>query len=406
MNGDGVGGMSKYVEVMRVPGARATASASLLARLPNGMASVGIVLFVHQETGTFATAGVVAGGFIVGLGITGPLLSRLVDRRGPRPVVVVGGLLGASALVLLYLLGRSGAGPGVLVAVAALAGAASPPIGSVVRRRWQELVAPPVLPTAYAVEAMMLDVIFIVGPALAGLLASTLGPGAALLVAAGAGAIGTLWFGSLCGSADAQSKRSTRDVAGALRFPIVGLLMAIGAPLGAASGMVEIALPAFGASTGSASLGGALVGCVALGSLLGGLMFGMRPDGLGDAGRALRILSVAMVPLYVPMALVDAPAAMVPAAVLAGVCWAPSMASRSRILQEGVELSYLTEAFTWEGLSMTIGVSAGSAFGGPLVSSLGWRSGAVAACLFALVGALVAFLGRPTMERAGARQID
>ena len=56
--------------------------AALLARMPIGMGAVGLILFIHGETGSFGSAGVVTGAFTIGIGITGPLLARQIDRRG------------------------------------------------------------------------------------------------------------------------------------------------------------------------------------------------------------------------------------------------------------------------------------------------------------------------------------
>ena len=47
-----------------------------------------LLVHVRHLTGSFATAGIVAGAFAVSLGVGGPLLGRLVDRRGQTAVLV------------------------------------------------------------------------------------------------------------------------------------------------------------------------------------------------------------------------------------------------------------------------------------------------------------------------------
>lgn len=64
------------------------AAASVVSRLPVGMVAVALVIFVHDRTGSFGIAGAVAAAYTIGLGGTAPLLGRLVDRRGPWPVLV------------------------------------------------------------------------------------------------------------------------------------------------------------------------------------------------------------------------------------------------------------------------------------------------------------------------------
>ena len=63
----------------------------MLARLPFGMGGVALVIFVHARTGSFGIAGLVTGFYTLAFALAGPLLGRLVDRRGPLPVLRPGG---------------------------------------------------------------------------------------------------------------------------------------------------------------------------------------------------------------------------------------------------------------------------------------------------------------------------
>jgi hypothetical protein len=384
-----------YREVMRTPGAWPIALASLLARMPNAMSGVALVLFLHEETGSFASAGLVTGATVLGMGGTGPLLARLIDRRGAPVVLLSGGLLTAAALVAIYLLGTAGAGPGVLAALALVAGGAMPPIGSVARRRWAGLVPAERLPTAYAVEAILLEIIFIAGPALAGLLAGTLGAGDALLVAAGIGAVGAVWIATLIDSTDAPAAPGpARHWAGALRSPLVRLLIPTGLLMGAGIGALEIAMPAFGAAHGNAALGGPYGAAMGVGSLLCGALYGARSGAFGAPGRALVTLTALQGLTCLPLLAIDGTAAMFGAALLAGAFWAPMNTVRSRLIQARVPHADVIEAFTWDGLAETAGASIAIAATGPLVSSQGWRAAVIVASAVPLLGALVAFLGR------------
>ena len=58
--------------------------ASILPRLPVGMNALGLTLFVHSASGSFARAGWVTGAYMAALAVQAPLLGRWVDRRGPR----------------------------------------------------------------------------------------------------------------------------------------------------------------------------------------------------------------------------------------------------------------------------------------------------------------------------------
>jgi hypothetical protein len=387
-------GLSAYRDLLRLPGTRALAFASLLARIPSGMVGIGLILFLHERTGSFAAAGLASGAYIVGLGATGPLLARVIDRRGSRPVLLAGGLLSAASLVLIYVLGETGAGAGVLAAGALLAGASTPPFGSVARRRWATLASVPLLPTAYAIEAILLEAMFVLGPAVAGLLAATAGAGTALLVAAAAGAIGTVWFSSLVRFPPREATAGKRHWAGALRLPFVRFLVVTGLPMGAGIAGIELTLPAFGAAHGNAALGGPLSAMLALGSLIGGVAYGARSSAFGEPRRALLTLATLQGASALPMLLVAAKAEMFVAAAVAGLAWAPLGTIRSQLIQARVSAADVIEAFTWDGLSETVGASVSMAAAGSLVTAQGWRAGVVIAIVVPLAGALVAFLGR------------
>src|ERR1700754_1695288 len=115
-------GLAAYRRVFAAPRVKPLLFAALLARMPIGMGAVGLILFIHGETGSFGSAGVVTGAFTIGIGITGPLLARLIDRHGSRAIVVPSSLLSAAGIVAVVLLGKAGAGTVPLVIAAAIGG--------------------------------------------------------------------------------------------------------------------------------------------------------------------------------------------------------------------------------------------------------------------------------------------
>src|SRR5262249_33658080 len=68
--------------VLAVPGAGALLSASVIARLPLAMLSLALLVHAEHLTGSFALAGLVSGGYTVGLGVGGPFLGPLLAPRG------------------------------------------------------------------------------------------------------------------------------------------------------------------------------------------------------------------------------------------------------------------------------------------------------------------------------------
>ena len=78
-------------------------ASTMLTRIPYAINGLAVILFLRAETGSFATAGLAAGGLALGAGIAAPLVGRLVDRRGAvllMPVAVGH----AAAIISLWVL--------------------------------------------------------------------------------------------------------------------------------------------------------------------------------------------------------------------------------------------------------------------------------------------------------------
>jgi MFS family permease len=397
-------GFAAYRRVLAAPHVAPMALASVIARLPSGMGAVALVLYVQGATGSFADAGIVAGAFTIGLGITGPLLGRIVDRRGPRLVLLPGALIASAGMVAVVALGHADAGPVPLAIAAGISGAATPVVSGVMRQRWPALVPAHDLPTTFAVDAIMVEVLFIAGPLLAGILAATVGAGDGLLFAAVVGSLGTAWFVTLVGVAPAPPSHHPshkRGWAGPLTSPAMRLLVFTGIPLGATFGSLDVALPAFGALHGHSALGGPFAASLAVGSAFGGIFYGARPHSFGAPARALLVLGVLLALTTAPILLAATIPEMFIAATLSGVFVAPLVTVRNQLAQESMPPGTGTEAFTWLGLSLTLGASAGAAVAGPLVEAGGWRAGAVLACAVPVVGVALVLANRSALPGNG-----
>ena len=391
-------GLAAYRRVLGAPRVRPLVACALLARMPIGMGAVALILFVHGQTGSFGAAGVVAGAYTIGLGITGPTLARLIDRRGSRLVIVPGALLVMAALVAVVALGEAGAETVPLVIAGFLAGAGSTPIGGILRQRWPELVGPGELPTAYALDAVMIEVVFVCGPLLAGILAATAGPAEGLIVAGVLGIVGSVGFARLSTVRPGGDPGAGRHWLGALASPQLRLLVLSDLPLAGTFGVLDVTLPAFGAHHGAAALGGPFAAALALGSGVGGLAYGARPGIFGPPRRSLIVLGGLMVVTCLPLPAATGVPEMFVFAAIAGVTLAPQITVRNQVVQSTLVAGTATEAFTWLALATTVGASIGSALVGPLVEAAGWRAGAVVAVALPAAAALVVFARRDLIE--------
>ena len=74
--------IARYRALFSVPGFSRLLVSSVLGRLPAGMFSLAIVLFVHARTGSFLTAGMAVGAFTLAGAIVGPALGAASSLAG------------------------------------------------------------------------------------------------------------------------------------------------------------------------------------------------------------------------------------------------------------------------------------------------------------------------------------
>jgi MFS family permease len=188
--------------IAATPGARRLLSISIVARLPLTMLSVGLLFHARYLTGSFAAAGAVDATYAVALGLGGPLLGRIVDRRGQTGVLLTSSVAAASLLATIALLPLGTPLP-LLLALAGAIGAVLPPLGACLRALVPKLIPDPDGARAfYALDATALELTWITGPALAVTVGSLWSTGIAL---AGAGTM--LLAGTAAFAAEPASRR-------------------------------------------------------------------------------------------------------------------------------------------------------------------------------------------------------
>jgi hypothetical protein len=187
--------VSAYRAALTAPGAAAPALFSAVGRLPVAMYALATLLYVQGATGSFAQAGLVSAGSLVGVALGSVAQGRLWTDSVPpgrcwRPRCCFAGA--AAALIAAV---ERNAPLALVVGAAAVAGAVQPALPGSSRALWGRLVAPGRLRVvAYNYEAISMEVFFILGPALAALLAAAPWPGLGLVVAAVATVVGTSGF--------------------------------------------------------------------------------------------------------------------------------------------------------------------------------------------------------------------
>jgi predicted MFS family arabinose efflux permease len=359
--------LERYAEVLRGRGTAGPLAASVVGRMALGMNSLAILLLVRESTGSYAAAGAVAALHALAFAVFGPRRARSADRRGPITVLRLTGVLHPLGLGALVLLAAYDA-PAVLLALpAVLAGAAGPPLGAVMRALWPVRVSGPALVTAYALESVVVELCFVLGPLLTAGLAATLGPSAAVLAAGLLALVGALW---LAATPAVQSVRPHPTPAtsrlGPLSSAAVRALLLTVLAIGAGFGALEVALPAVVEEQGSRpAAAGVLLAVWSAGSIGGGLVYGALHLAVAQR-RQLPVLVVALAVGSALPLLATGPPTMAVALFAYGMTIAPLFACNSVLLGEAAPPGTVTEAFAWNTSMIFGGAALGNAAAGVL----------------------------------------
>jgi MFS family permease len=401
--------MRRYAAVLRVPYVTPLIAATLLARFPIGINALAIVLYLRAERGSFAVAGAVAGALAAGSGIGAPIQGRLVDAFGQRRVLVPLGILHAAALGAIVGSAEAGAPVVVLVLCGVLAGFAIPPTSSILRSMWPVLLRErqELIPAAYALDSVLIELIFVLGPLLTAGIAAALSPPAALVVSAASVVAGTVAFTALPPS---RAMRPVRDrpragLLGALGSPGVRTLVLTSLPAGIGIGICEVTLPAFSRAMHTTSAAGVLLALWSIGSAAGGLVYGSlhhRPP----LNRVHLAVAAALPVSLLPMAAAPSVPAMALLVIPAGMFVAPLLATRNELIGWVAPEGARTEAYTWPVTAFVGGIAIGSALAGTIVEQASWRTAFLVAGAFAFAGTLVAVAGRRTVVQSAAAGVS
>jgi MFS family permease len=388
-------GVARYAELFANDHARGLFAWSIVARMPLGMAALALVLLVRGAGGDYGEAGLVAAAYGAGVAVGAPYGGRRVDRRGARRVLQWRMVVYPSLFGLVAVLGEVEAPPAAIAAASAAAGLTMAPVSSVLRTIWPDVAGADGANTAYALDAALQEMIWVGGPLLVAVLAA-IDPAAAVAGVAVVAGFGTLMFlriPPVRAAGPAEVRHSSR--LGALSAVGVRTVTLLSLFLGLGFGSLEIAVPAFADLEGNRALAGVGLAGFALGSLVGGLLAGLRP--LRDEGA--RIVAGAFA-LAAVMALPLASTSMLTMTALlfvAGLPIAPTVAAVYGLLGRVAAAGSVAEAFSWFGTAIGIGIAAGSVAGGMLIDSRGWRSSVLLAVGCVAVGAVLTLLRRGTL---------
>lgn len=363
--------LSRYSRLLALPHLQAAIIASVIGRLPIGIAGLAILLLVHKATGSFAQAGATTASYVLGLAAVAPLLGRLIDRRGPRRILAACGVMYPAALGALLAALAWSAPVWIILPIAGTAGASLPPITvcmrTFLRRRLGE---DPLLATAYSLESVLIESIFIIGPILVSTIVAAASPAWAVAFAGGCASLGTFLFlkAPPLASWHIEQRRAAMSMFGPLEQRRFLLLLVVILCYSIAFGLVEIGVTAFASEAGAPALAGLMLGLMSVGSVCGGLTYGSRGWRL-PLSRQFTITLAIMGGGIAPLAMLASPPLFTAFAVATGLAMAPALTIQSMLVARIAIPEHATEAFTWSSTGLLAGVGIGLAGGGMLLES-------------------------------------
>ncbi len=385
--------LTTYRRVLALPGALAFSLSGLLARLPISMVSLGIVLLVSTRTGSYSLAGSVSAAYVVANAAMAVVQGRLTDRFGQSRVLPAGALGFSVALGLLMWSVETGVSAVWTHLFAFTAGASIPVVGSAVRARWTYLVTDKTrLHTAFAFEAVMDELVFMVGPTLVTLLATAVHPLAGLGTAVAAGAVGTVLLAAQRRTEPPLHPRHP-DRRERPRMPWGALvpMVVASAAMGSVFGSVEVATVAFSEELGAKQVSGLLLATWALGSLLSGIVTGAVTWRSSHATR-LRWGLLAVALSVLPLPFLDGFAAMTAVLLVAGFAISPTLIALMGLTEEVVPPSRLTEGMSIIHTGMAAGIAPGAWLAGVVIDDAGASTSYWVPVVSGAIGMVAAFL--------------
>ncbi|MBF9069713.1 MFS transporter [Streptacidiphilus fuscans] len=408
---------SPYRSVFRIPGSRSLFAVALLARVPataKGMLlTLHIVLDLHRGYGA---AGLVAMALTIGVAAGGPVLGRMVDRHGVRPVLVVTGLAESVFWLTAPFLPYAALLPATLVG-----GLVAVPVFPVIRQAVSVHVPGGQRRQAFALDSMIVEVAYMIGPAVAVLAVtgmhhaepSMLAVGVLTLASAAAlWPLGRILTPSLPHAADAADAAPTAEAqvsseaartakAGRPFWLHPGLLLTLAVCMSAnlvLSG-TEVSVVASLRAVGQTQWAGVTIIAWCAASLVGGFWHGTTAKPL-----RLPVLMLMLGLGTVPIGIVAshgwiwAALALIPA----GLVCAPTIASTAEAISRAVPDSARGQAMGLQGSALTLGGSLGAPLTGSIIDHSSPVWGFVVAGLIGtvLAGLALAYRPRPAAPTA------
>ena len=384
-----------YRTLLRAPGAAPFFLTAAVGRVGIAMTSLGIVWLVRARTGSYATAGLVTGGFAVAEAVAGPQLARLIDRFGQHRVLPPALLAHAAAAAILLTLVAAGTPDWLMTAGGVLVGATIPQLGALSAARWAALLRERAegLPTAFALESLANEMAYLAGPALISILGASGYPEVGTVLAATLVVAGGLCFAAQRRTAPPASGAAERHRTGrSLLRPGFAVLVGVNLVIGVFFGAMQISVTAFAVEHKAAATAAVLFTVSSCAALLAGWLYGLRRWRTAPQVQ-LAVATAGLAVGGLALLIVGSPVELGIGVALTGMAIPPVLVLCTLLAQSAVHQAVLTQAFVWLNSASAAGSAGAAAATGLAVTTFGAHGGFAVAATAAVVAAMLAVAG-------------
>jgi MFS family permease len=398
--------LHKYGAFIRQPDVARLLFVALLTRMPIGMVGFSMMMFLREALGNFAQAGAAVGITFVAMAVAAPVQGRLIDRHGPRRLLLITGVLQPLGLLGVLLAAHAHMPFALVATFATISGIFASPITTLTRTAWrQRFEREDDRRTAFALDAVTIELNFTLGPiivaALLAWLGTTVAFAASIAVVIAAIAI---YLGSGVLKLFKRVEDAERHMLGPLTELRLWLVFIATFGTAFAFGVLEVGYPAYATLLATPALAGILLAVNSIGSAVGGALYGGMHFRAPVERQYAVILAIMAVPIFLH-AVLQQPIAFGVLAFVAGALIAPSITAQSVLVSRLAPAKYATEAFTWSSTFIVSGLGMGMAVGGAMVESTGLSGAFALGGLVVAAAALLVIFALPaparTAERAG-----
>ena len=364
---------SPYRKLFAVPGALRFSIAGSIARLPISMTLLSITFVIVHVKHSYTLAGTVSTGAALISTIFSPTWSRYADRLGQRKVLRFT-IPFYITFDLIFLFAISHHAPTyVWMGSIFIAEIFLPNVGGLTRRRWLWVLGDDrvQINTAYSYEALMDEIIFIIGPLIASSAATFISPAAGMIMGFSFMAIGTTLFISQRSTEPAPYKKDeTKEHGFVLAMPVVQAVFFPFIFIGAFFSSTSLTVVGYSQQHHDASFTGLVLAIWAAGSGVAAIFNGTIKWKLKDASR-FRINLVAILVLSLPFFFVHSMWMLAVALFLSGMGVAPLIVAGYNVAEKSVPAEKVTETLAWVIAGLSLGGSLPGTITGHIIDSQG-----------------------------------